>query len=208
MRNFDILDVKLDAIQKVGKSARTPSQCKMLVDLALPLLDTLIARDRYEDAVNVAATAVAASRITLDPALVERTLARMQAVEELAQAYVALKPFLARLEQEPTDPEANLALGRFRCLRKGDWANGLPILAAGGDAPPAVLAARELGGAASAVELADGWWNLAEGDQEGGRDQLRFHAVRWYAKALPTLDGPAKAMAQSRINGTALDAEQ
>ena len=62
MRNFDILDVKLEAIQKVGKSARTPSQCKMLADLALPLLDSLIARDRYEDAMNVAATAVAASR--------------------------------------------------------------------------------------------------------------------------------------------------
>lgn len=208
MRNFDILDVKLEAIQKVGKSARTPSQCKMLVDLALPLLDTLIARDRYEDAMSVAATAVAASRITLDSALVERALARRQQVEELAHDYAALRPFLAKLEQEPTNPEANLALGRFRCLRKGDWSNGLPILAAGGDAPLAVLAARELGSAAPAVELADGWWNLAESDQEGHKEQLRIHAARWYAKALPTLDGPAKVVAQSRINGTQFDAEQ
>lgn len=208
MRNFDILDVKLEAIQKVGKSARTPSQCKMLVDLALTVLDTLITRDRYEDATNVAATAVAASRITLDSALVERALARRQQVEELAHDYAALRPFLAKLEQEPTNPEANLALGRFRCLRKGDWSNGLPILAAGGDAPPAVLAARELRGTAPAVELADGWWNLAESDQEGHKEQLRIHAARWYAEALPTLDGPAKAVAQSRINGTQVDVER
>jgi len=103
MRNFDILDVKLEAIQKVGKSARTPSQCKMLADLALPLLDSLIARDRYEDAMNVAATAVAASRNTLDSALIERALARRQEVKDLAEAYAAKAQAQSRINGTPLD---------------------------------------------------------------------------------------------------------
>ncbi len=202
MRNFDILDVKLEAIQKVGKTARTPSQSKMLLGLAFPVLDGLVAQDRYEDAVNVGAMAVAAARNSLDAALVEQALNRRQQVEDLAQAYAALQPFLVKREQDPADPEANLAIGRFRCLLKGDWSTGLPLLAAGGNAAPAVLAAQELAGTAPAEELADGWWELAENEQEGTKHQLRNHAISWYTQALPTLDGDAKAKAALRINGT------
>lgn len=208
MRNFDILDVKLEAIQKVGKAARTPSQSKMLVDLALGVLDDLIARDRYADAVNVGGTAVAAARNTLDPSILERVLSRRQQIEALAQAHAAMEPFLAKLAQDPTDAEANLAIGRFRCLLKGAWSQGLPMLAIGGEGASARLAAQELRGTASAVELANGWWELAENEQEAASQQLRAHAAHWYQQALPELNGETKATALTRINGSLARSEQ
>ena len=200
MRNFDILSVKLEAIQKVGKTGRTPTQSKTLVDLALPLLDDLIAQDRYEDAVNLGAMAVAAARNTLDGAILQRAVNRMRQVEDLARAFDGLKPSLAKVEQSPADREANLAIGRFRCLVKGDWPKGLPMLAANGDAPLGALALRELGGKSPASELADGWWDLAENEQGAARRQLQIHAAAWYQQALPGLNGPLKAKFQQRID--------
>ena len=33
------------------------------------------------------------------------------------------------LKGKPDDPEANLIAGKYLCLAKGDWPNGLPMLA-------------------------------------------------------------------------------
>ena len=49
-----------------------------------------------------------------------------------------------KLKTNPDDPQANLALGRYRCFAKGDWEAGLPLLAKSGDAALASLAKKAL----------------------------------------------------------------
>ena len=62
------------------------------------------------------------------------------------------------LETNSNDADANLALGRFYALARGDWDRGLPLLAKGNDAPLKSLATADLATPAdgnAAAELAD-----------------------------------------------------
>ena len=61
------------------------------------------------------------------------------------------------------------------------------------------LAANELAHGAPAIELADGWWDLAQREEEPARRQLQIHAAGWYRQALSALDAAATARAQARI---------
>ena len=55
---------------------------------------------------------------------------------------------LVVLENDPTNPAANLAAGRHLCLVQGDWDRGLPMLALGSDAELKAAATKDLAGAA------------------------------------------------------------
>ena len=66
-------------------------------------------------------------------------------------------------------------MGRHLCFTKGDWANGLPMLALGSDVALKALAAADLQGAATSegqVKLGDAWWKVA-----------KQRAIYWYARA-------------------------
>ena len=199
MRQFDIVTVKMEAIQKVAKAAQTPTQCKTLAQLSLAIVEDLWANDRYQDAVNVAAIALAAAQKTNDASLVSRSAQCAEHAKGMASAYGQLMSSLNVLQQTPADPDANLAVGRFYCLVKRDWTAGLPMLALANGSPWKPLAARELAGGAPAIELADGWWELAQREEEPAKRQFQIHAAGWYRQALSTLDAAAKARAQNRI---------
>jgi hypothetical protein len=55
------------------------------------------------------------------------------------------------LERDATNADANLAAGRYRCLVKGDWGNGLPMLALPEPDRPAVGVNRMIGAFRQAV---------------------------------------------------------
>ncbi len=94
---------------------------------------------------------------------------------------------MAVLKTNPTDPEANLAVGRYYCFRKGDWDKGLPMFAQGSDASLKELAATDMQKPTAPAEqkkLGDGWWDLA-GSKVGAtwKGSLQ-RAVYWYRKAV------------------------
>lgn len=61
-----------------------------------------------------------------------------------AAAAARYKASLAALEAKPTDPVANVAVGKFYCLLKGQWSQGIPMLALGNDPTLSELAKAEL----------------------------------------------------------------
>ena len=126
-----------------------------------------------------------------------------QAVEatELAKAYEDVKTARVKLAKTPDDPEANLVAGKYLCFVKGDWENGLPMLAFGKDDALKALAAKDLAGVESSsdrAKLGDGWWDLAEKQSGTAKRQLQARAVYWYRQALPGLTGLAKDKVEKR----------
>src|SRR5439155_8519655 len=63
---------------------------------------------------------------------------------ELQREYESTKVAIAALKKQPDDPAANLAVGKYLCLSKGDWLDGLPYLAKSGDATLKELAVLDL----------------------------------------------------------------
>ena len=76
------------------------------------------------------------------------------------------------------------------------------MLAQSSDANLKALAARELAvpdKAMSQVTLADDWWTVGEGALGSAKGAIQSHAVVWYRKALPELNGLTKARVDKRI---------
>ncbi len=96
-------------------------------------------------------------------------------MEAAAKAYTSVLEAMAALRHNPRNPDASLIVGRHLCFTKGDWANGLPMLALGSDVALKALAAADLQGAATSeeqVKLGDAWWKVA-----------KQRAIYWYARA-------------------------
>jgi hypothetical protein len=112
-------------------------------------------------------------------------------VETAAKTYAAVQEAMKTLEDKPGDPEANLILGKYLCLTKGDWAKGLPMLAKSDDAKWQPLAKKDMDGADTAKDMArlgDAWWGASKG-----------RAVYWYKQALPGTSGAEKDRIKKRI---------
>lgn len=91
------------------------------------------------------------------------------------------------LKANPSDPAANLAVGRFLCFEKGDWGAGLPMLAKGSDAGLREMAAKDLGVADVAIArtvLGHDWWDYATGQSGEARVRCRERAAYWYRVSL------------------------
>ncbi len=123
-------------------------------------------------------------------------------VEAMRSAMDAADAARQTLEQQPDDPQAALALGKYECFVKGNWQAGLPLLARGADARLAELAKTELadpGEPHNQIALADAWWELAEGESGEAQARMRRHAVAWYTQAEPNLEGALRDQVQGRI---------
>ncbi len=188
-----------------------------LVERGLDLVKRAIEDDRYPIAARLAdETEKIAGHLGQQAAQREQARATAARAYHLARAAEEAESARARLKRQPSDPEANLVVGRFLCFDKEDWADGLPLLAKSSDEPLKLAAARDLMNPAAAQgqkALGDIWWGLIEradvpvGFQTGTRqrfDTVRGSAIRrralyWYAKAAPGLSGVDNATVQKRL---------
>ena len=152
-----------------------------------------------EEAAQLAATA---ARRGKDRDLQKAVLEELADIRDRKKAAAKVQPWLDRLAADPSDRDASLEIGRFRCFGEDDWAAGLPFLARGSDEELARLAKGELSQPASAaarVQMGDAWWAYASNhkgpDSAAAEARARIH----YAGALGDLDGLEKARVQKRL---------
>lgn len=147
---------------------------------ALPLLDDLVAADRYDLAVGIGEALKNAAKA---PSPATRELgSRLAQAQAMRQRYEGLAAVRERHKKAPDDPKANLALGRFLCLQKNAWEQGLPLLARGDDKALKKLACRELAapdGAKARLELAEAWRKAAGDVPEEDRPTMLRRAIHW-----------------------------
>ncbi len=181
----DPIQTKVDCLEAVAKTAKSSSQHALLAEQAISLVDVAAAEDDFETAGKLAEIARDSARRARDYTLVKEIVARTKVIEESRKEYTDYQKALARLADNPTDPEANLSAGRYLCLVKGSWEEGIGMLALGSDEALKAVTQKDLKGASSAeeqVELGDAWWTLAQTRHRERREML-LRAGKWYAAA-------------------------
>jgi hypothetical protein len=196
-----LVPIVIAAAQDPESRPQAPSAESQLV-----LANQAAAKDDYETATQLAKAALKLAQGSQDSGWEKRIRLRLEELEQLAAKYKDYQSAMATLASNPADPEGNLVAGKYRCFVKGDWARGLPMLAASGDAEYAGLAAEELKEItepAAQVKQGDGWWELAEKRHWAPQKQLRLHAAYWYRKAIPQLTGLMREKVQQRVTQAA-----
>jgi hypothetical protein len=199
---IDAVDTKVKAVTAAAKVARTPEQALAVASAHLKIADAAVMADKFDVAEKQAAAAVAVARNAANVPALNRATAKVKEVAEQKTGFEKLKKSRDALAANPDDAEAALAVGRYQCFVKGDWAAGLPLLAKGSDAALKDLAAKDVAAPtdpAAMIEVADGWWTYAT--KAGPAKMLvRSRAVSWYDKALPKLEGLPRMKSTQRVN--------
>jgi len=200
--DVDTYKLKGTALSRAAKSARSQKHSSAIAERALALIDQAVEKDDFVAAEYLGSLALDAARKGRDGQLVKRIVARNKEIEGIAKAYEGINDALLRLKENPVDPDANLAVGRYYCFFKRRWDRGLPMLALGGDEQLKKLAMKELGDVPAAdeqVALGDGWWDSASSNEEAVQKQIKERAVFWYRHALPGLSPLVKAKVEKRL---------
>ncbi|MCU0874749.1 MAG: hypothetical protein MUE50_20655, partial [Pirellulaceae bacterium] len=202
---FDVPAAKLQA-ETLLTVARQPSLStprRTLAEAAVRVSGDLTNEGEYELAVQLCAAVETLAEESKDYAQVKELSDQRAEVEREKTESQGYREALVVLDNAPTDPAANLAAGRYQCFVKGDWEQGLPLLALGSDTELNALAIQELRGTSAAEEqvaLGDAWWARAETSPEAEQDNLRRRAAHWYRQAEPNLaEGLAGMKVKQRL---------
>jgi hypothetical protein len=165
-------------------------------------INQAIALDRYDLADRLCSLSDAMAHRFGDTGSARLAALRIRETREIEAAWAQVQKPLATLAQQPDNPDANSKVGRFLCLYKGQWAKGLPLLAAGSDGPARSVAKKDLAGAATPeaqTALGDSWWELSDKEQGLVLQHLQWRAAFWYRQALPSLTGLARVKVDKRL---------
>src|SRR5262249_42534473 len=140
---------------------------------------------------ELADAAAAAAARTKVLKLVARVSRRVQDVEAARKEHDRIKPFLERVAKAEAggkaDPEASHQLGWYKCLIKGNWEDGLPLLAKGNNAAWRAFAQSQLqrpGPPVQQAKLGDACLEMAEKEKGAAQQSLQRRALYWYDQAL------------------------
>jgi serine/threonine protein kinase len=195
--------MRWSALETAVNESLTPGRAGQLAELILGRQADAIAADKYFDSVRLAKLAEQAARRSTNQTLTTTAILRRQDAEAAAKAFEEIKSSFTMLAQNSDDPDANLAVGRFYCLVRGDWARGLANLELGGDGQLQDFARQEIAAGESAddlIQAAKAWRELARSERgTTARVQIQMHAFSLLQKALPQLAGVNKALAEKYI---------
>jgi hypothetical protein len=195
----DALQMKTDALTKIVKVPRPTESMAAHALTIVTLLDDAIAADQYELAKRLAPLILSVAQKTTNNEFVKIATNRGKEIDSLEMAYNEMKAASEILEANSNDPEANLRVGRFLCLTKGDWQSGIPKLARSSDETLKSLASMEQETLPDSLALADGWWTYSESLEGVPRTQVQSHAAEWDRTALANLTGLNRSKVEKRI---------
>ncbi|MCI0682767.1 MAG: hypothetical protein L0Y71_11760 [Gemmataceae bacterium] len=186
----DVFSLKIDALGIASKASSTPDAYQTVVDSALVLLEDALALDDFPAGLQLLDTAAAAGKRLRNVPLVSSIRKRQEEVAALQKEYARWRPFAEKLAANPADPTANLEMGKYHALIKGNWERGLPLLVKG-NGPLADLAtadedaqASDVRGAKACLKAGDSWHLYAKSLPDNMRPQALLRSYQWYLKAL------------------------
>lgn len=203
--SFEIarLPIAVDTIIKLDGSVREPGENTRLFKESATLIEQVVTEDQFAQAGEVFNVAISAARRSGDRVAAGQVEDLRKRVFDMKSAYADIEPDLAKLATTPDDPAANLNVGRYYILIKGDWLKGLPMLAASGDETLRQLAADDIAVPATPeeqIKLADRWWEQGVRPRGAQYNWPEVRAAQWYREAVKVLDsGLLKVQADRRI---------
>eukprot|EP00456_Euglypha_rotunda_P028417 TRINITY_DN224_c0_g1_i4.p1 TRINITY_DN224_c0_g1~~TRINITY_DN224_c0_g1_i4.p1 ORF type:complete len:486 (+),score=115.76 TRINITY_DN224_c0_g1_i4:341-1798(+) len=195
---------KIDLVQRISKVAKNSAQYRALAMVSLKLATDAAAAEDYAVAKECCQTAVTSSKQSGDAALQSRAIEQLRQQEAFFEEWQAAREALQKIKDQPNDSEANERVGRYRCLVRRDWSNGLSALMKGTDQNLATIATRDLTnptGREDQLGLGELWLKHAESQKSPiERMAAADRAASWFEKAIPQADGIAKVAIEKRLN--------
>jgi len=201
--DVDAVEEKTLALAKAESATRSPEAFKALAERYLELIDASISADKFDVAQRLSSKVEAAARNSQQVSLVNRAKEKAKSVVDIQREVVNAKAAMKTLKENPADPAANTAVGKFLCFSKGDWEKGGAMLAKGNDAVLKTVGEMEAAkpaDASSQLARADEWWDLAEKQTGAMKAAFKKRALWWYNSAAPAATGLAQTKAYTRID--------
>jgi WD40 repeat protein len=206
---IDTAQMTAETLEQMSHQPLLPEVRQQLAAASLAAAEESLAGEKYSAARKLLAVAVAAARKGSDARLTAQIADRASEATELQKSFERFAAGQKVLADRPDDAAARLAVGKYLCFVRRDWAAGLPHLAGGDNAALQALAQQELAGAPDAadmVKLADAWWKLAQAAKGKERADFLARSRQWYQAALPELTGLTETRVAQRLEE--LDAQE
>ena len=202
----DLLPQKEAALQTLinTKPGPTKESATEATEAALLAMNDAIAADQLPLAASFLGIAKRASAMSLNLPPISLANRAETELKRITQEADDAKKAREALKTTPDDPAANLAVGRYDGLRRGDWDPAIPLLAKGSDADLAQVARKELESpkeGAAQQKLGDDWLALAEKEKDSTwlRSSIQNRAAHWYRQAATHLTGLTLKLVNERL---------
>jgi Leucine-rich repeat (LRR) protein len=187
---IDALEMKGSVLEESQAAARQPLENRDLGERYLTLLEEATGQERYDVAIALAVDAGSVARRSKDRSLIDRLQKATKDARDAKKDFEAAQQARETLAQSPDDPQANLALGCYLAFVRGQWEEGLPLLARSDAKKVASAAQLDLEGpstTASQVAAGDAWWAATDAPKNIDKERVQQRAAHWYRLAMPQL---------------------
>jgi hypothetical protein len=197
----DARDWKFKSLTTVGKS-KDDAANRSLVQCLLPLINREIADNHFDEASRLVQLAEDAAAKTKNKDVINLVAARKSELNGFKKEFALVVDALKKLESEPMDGEANLRVGKHRCLVQGRWEDGLAFLSRSNDDTLKPLAQKDREAPFDGLErakLGTRWFDV--GDRLSGRPKaLALQRARlWYERAIDVLTGSSRDLVEEQL---------
>jgi phosphoribosylformylglycinamidine (FGAM) synthase PurS component len=183
--NYDI-DAIADKKAIVDEAARATTAPVPLLLAADTLVDEAASAGRFDVAVATARQCRTIAARTQDRTYIQLANLRATRVENMDREYQSAQRAEKQLQENPDDSLSNFVIGRFLCVVKRDWDNGLKFLVKGNDDPHREAAEKDLAQPlepAQQIELAESWYTLGRRRDSIFREAMYERAYHWLTRA-------------------------
>jgi hypothetical protein len=207
---IDGFSVRTALLQAIADNTHQATDHQYVYRQAKDLVQQALAADQFALARDLIEVAETAGRKDNNRYVVRELAVLRRDIGAQEAKYKEVKHALNNLDNDLLREKANLVVGQYHCLFKGQWEKGLEMLARGGDTQLSQIAQADLNGPATAedqVRLGDRWWQLAQGLERTMQRHVRLRAAHWYRMALPQLS-PGLLRSKVEIRVKEIDSEQ
>ena len=204
---IEAVQMKAEVLEGFSKLTRTLPEHTAIAEAALPLIEEAAAKEDYALAGRLAKLAQSEAAKARSRDLQVAARAAGKRAQEVAKAAEQVRAARETLKANPSDPAANLTVGKYLCFVREDWRAGLPLLALSGDETLKAIAQKDMAPPRSPEEMAalgSQWWDLGEKEEAAGQRPFRLRAAHWYHAAVEDLpQGLTREMVESRLEEVA-----
>lgn len=190
-----IFQMKIKMLQQASAVVGAPPDAyQSVIDRALVILDDTLDADDYPSSLDLITAAEQAARKLRRVALVVSMRKRQEEIGKAQKEFARWQPFAEMLIKTPDDPKANLEMGKYHALIKGNWDRGLPLLARGGKGNLQGLAQIELSDKMQPLFQAKGWHiHGATLSDPTMKTNALLRAYYWFQESLSNADDKTRA---------------
>lgn len=189
-------------LTELGKNAKNEARGRA-VEVAVEYAEAALSDENFEAATQLANLGMSIVNKMRDNDLRKTVKDQQDLIKALQKQWQAATAAAETLKENPDDPAANLARGKYLCLVKQDWETGLPLLAKSSQADLKAAAEKELAADKKPEDksaLGDAWMAVAKTAPADDKGAYESRAEFWFKDALDEVTGLAKAYVERKLS--------